>query len=194
MIDRAPANHADGETAYNRILEDVMQRPLNEVMTKLEALVGEQDHRLDRVENRLEELREDLLRANRGIDGLESRLRAEIATEVGTLQNSIASAVDTQNQLSSAFAAKVDTLSSSTERRLKEIAADVSESWASGANQLQVFIREQLAAETTSLHREIANLEQKRKATIATRRWAIIGAITIVLLQLALIILQIAHP
>jgi hypothetical protein len=69
----------------------------------------------------------------------------------------------------------------------------VSEAWTSGANQLQVSMREHLTAETTSLHQEIANLEQKGKATIAIRRWAIVGAVTIVLLQLALIILQVTH-
>jgi CHASE3 domain sensor protein len=55
-------------------------------------------------------------------------------------------------------------------------------------------MRDQLAAEAANTRQEIATLEQKdRSAAATTLRWALAGGIAVIVLQLLLIFLVVAH-
>jgi CHASE3 domain sensor protein len=103
-------------------------------------------------------------------------------------------AVTSSQQLSEAFAKHAGEASNAADRQLEAVVTSMSEALRDHSDRLSRSMRDQLAAEAANTRQEIATLEQKdRSAAATTLRWALAGGIAVIVLQLLLIFLVVAH-
>jgi hypothetical protein len=186
MVNRAATASANGETAFNEILERVMSVPLRRATAELQRLADQQYQKLQELENTLAEQSDTLDAAQRTIGVLESRLDG--------LEANVQATVISSQQLAQAFANSAKEVSDAADHHLKTAAASISDTLRDNASQLSGTLRDQLTAEADHTRQEIATLGQKDRSTAAaTLRWGIIGGITIIIMQLLLIVLAVVH-
>jgi hypothetical protein len=177
---------ADGEAAFNEILERVMSVPLGRATAHSERLADQQLGKLQELENTLAEQNDALDAARRTIGALESRLDG--------LEANVLTAATSSQQATETFAKRAKEVSDAADHHLKTAAASISGALRDNASQLSRSLREQLTAEADHTRQEIATLGQKDRSTaVTTLRWVIAGGIAIIILQLLLIVLMVAH-